>query len=90
MDNSVLLPLVVVIHVIAQKPPSGDVVLTERGHFAMPVVYVCPKTYNLLCIMIANDYKDYAKLTRKMGVNKQPLGSSNLRPKSVGNSSPPA
>ncbi|KAK8248642.1 hypothetical protein IWZ00DRAFT_300471 [Phyllosticta capitalensis] len=34
----------------------------------------------------------YAKLTRKMGANanKQPIGSSNLRPKSLGPGSPPA
>ncbi|KAK0647447.1 GATA zinc finger domain-containing protein 10 [Lasiodiplodia hormozganensis] len=32
----------------------------------------------------------YAKLTRKMGANKAPIGSSNLRPKSLGPGSPPA
>ncbi|KAF2087423.1 hypothetical protein K490DRAFT_65810 [Saccharata proteae CBS 121410] len=30
----------------------------------------------------------YAKLTRKMGANKAPIGSSNLRPKSLGPGSP--
>jgi hypothetical protein len=69
---------------------NGEEAPMAPGLCAMRVVCVWdPFPCNAVAWISTDENSDYAKLTRKVG-NKANIGSSNLRPKNMGNGDAPA